>query len=229
LKLFPDFDAGKVASVEILRSNSVIRVERTNDQWRLTRPIIYPAQSTAIETGWACSIHSTGSFTFRLRTAGAPSGLAAFGLEEPQATVIIQEGKKKPQLRIGPKRRSQKALFAGGGFRRRFRDGIGSARSYAAIGDGLVRPDVPALVGLKFDRLQVRARALTGTREFKVERNPRTTCGVSPSHARRAWTTACSNSSFSSCRTRVWLSSSVTPRAATLSRTVYRRRKLCWP
>ena len=30
MKLLPDFDAGKVSSVEILRSNSVIHVDRTN-------------------------------------------------------------------------------------------------------------------------------------------------------------------------------------------------------
>src|SRR5438477_6021142 len=50
MKLFPDFDVGKVASVEIIRSNNVIRVERAQDQWRMTQPApAYPAQSTAIE------------------------------------------------------------------------------------------------------------------------------------------------------------------------------------
>ena len=96
LKLFPDFDAGKVASVEILRSNSVIRVERTNDQWRLTRPFIYPAQSTAIEN-WLGLFHSLNRLFYisaedLLAHAG---GLASFGLEDPQAIVIIQEGHKE--------------------------------------------------------------------------------------------------------------------------------------
>ena len=174
LKLFPDFDAGKVASVEILRSNSVIRVERTNDQWRLTRPFIYPAQSTAIEN-WLGLFHSLNRrlYISAEDLLAHPGGLAAFGLEEPQATVIIQEGKKKPQLRIGAKTQVGKMLY----LQQVGSDGVFVTES--AVLDRMppsatdwCDPMFLHLSGLKFDRLQVRARALAGTREFKVERNP---------------------------------------------------------
>src|SRR5205814_5509136 len=104
LKLFPDFDPGNVSSVEIIGSNSVIRVERTNDQWRLTRPISYPAHATVIDN-WLglfdslnCRAHISAE-----ELMAQPGGLAAFGLEDPQTTVILQAGPTKVQLRLGAK------------------------------------------------------------------------------------------------------------------------------
>src|SRR5437867_10802065 len=56
IKLFPDFDVEKVVGVEIVRSNDFIRVERTNEQRRLTQPA-YPAQTTVIEN-WLAIFHT---------------------------------------------------------------------------------------------------------------------------------------------------------------------------
>src|SRR6266545_3672455 len=106
MKLFPDFDAGKVVSVEIIRSNNVIRAERTNEQWRLTQPApIYPAQSTVIEN-WLSLFQALNRSTYisAEELQAQPGGLAEFGLEEPLATVIVQQGQKKlPTLRLGAK------------------------------------------------------------------------------------------------------------------------------
>src|SRR5439155_1146319 len=92
-KLFPDFDPAKVASVEILRSNNVkfIRAERANDQWRLVQPA-YPAQSTAIDN-WLGLFRSLDRRTYlsALDLLAQPGGLTAFGLDSPQATVMIQQ------------------------------------------------------------------------------------------------------------------------------------------
>src|SRR5256885_205980 len=174
LKLFPDFDAGKVASVEILRSNSVIRVERTNDQWQLTRPIIYPAQSTVIEN-WLGVFHSLNRHLYISAEdlLAHPGGLAAFGLEDPQAIVIIQEGKKKPQVRLGAKTQIGEMLY----LQQVGSDGVFVTES--ALLDRLPPsatdwrdPIFLNLSGLKIDRLHVRTRALAGVREFSVERDP---------------------------------------------------------
>src|SRR5437870_3246554 len=99
MKLFPDFDAAKVTGVDIiLRSTNVIHVDRTNDQWSLTGPN-YPAQSTVIEN-WLGLFHSLNrrAYISAEELLAEPRGLATFGLEEPQATVIIQQGQKKLQL-----------------------------------------------------------------------------------------------------------------------------------
>src|ERR1041385_4013621 len=105
MKLFPEFDASKVTSLEISRSNSVsvIRVERTNDQWQLTRPA-YPAQTTAIEN-WLGLFQSLSRrhYVSAAEIQAQPGGLAAFGLEDPQVTATVYQGQKKLRLRFGAK------------------------------------------------------------------------------------------------------------------------------
>ena len=50
LPVLPSFQAAAVSSIQILPKGHQleIRAERTNDLWRLTRPISYPAQTAAI-------------------------------------------------------------------------------------------------------------------------------------------------------------------------------------
>ena len=171
-KLFPEFDAGKVSSVEIIRSNSVgvIRVERTNDQWQLTRPVVYPAQSTAIDN-WLNLFNTLNRRTYisaeELQTQ--PGGLAAFGLEDSQATVTVLQGQKKLRLRLGARTPIGEKLYV---------QQVGSDGVFvtdAALLDHLPQsaldwrdPTFLKLAGLKFDRLTVHADG----REFTVERDP---------------------------------------------------------
>ena len=104
-KLFPDFDPAKVASVEILRSNNVkfIRAERANDQWRLVQPA-YPAQSTAIDN-WLSLFKSLDrrAYLSAQDLLAQSGGLTAFGLDSPQATVMIQQGTRKIHVLLGAK------------------------------------------------------------------------------------------------------------------------------
>src|SRR3989440_7616490 len=101
MKLLPDFDAGKVSSVEILRSNSVIHVDRTNGQWRLTRPN-YPAQATMIEN-WLGLFNSLNrpAYISAEELQEQAGGLGRFGLEGAQGAVGIQHGEKKIRGRLG--------------------------------------------------------------------------------------------------------------------------------
>ena len=166
MKLFPDFDARKVTGLEIIRSNSgsVIRVERTNEHWQLTRPI-YPAQSTAIEN-WLGLFHSLNRRAFSAEELQAQGGLAAFGLEDPQATATVYLGRKKLRLRLGAKTPVGEKLY----LQQVGSDGIFVTDS--ALLDRLPQSDLDwrdrtflNLAGLKFGRLSVRA----GDREFVVE------------------------------------------------------------
>ena len=104
-KLFPDFDPAKVASVEILRSNNVkfIRAERSNDHWRLVQPA-YPAQSTAIDN-WLRLFGALdrSHYLSAADLLAQPGGLTAFGLDSPQATVMIQQGTRKIHVLLGAK------------------------------------------------------------------------------------------------------------------------------
>jgi hypothetical protein len=170
-KLFPNFDAANVASVEILRSNNVkfIRVERANDLWRLVQPS-YPAQSTAIDN-WLGLFGSLDrrAYLSAQELQAQPGGLAAFGLDSPQATVMIQQGTRKIHILLGAKTPVGEKLYL---------QQVGSDGVYvtdSALLDRLPKsatdwrdPTFLDFSTLKFDRFHVRA----GQRDFQVERSP---------------------------------------------------------
>lgn len=90
-----------VLSLEILRSNAVLRVERTNSGWWLRAPVNYPAQSAGIDA----LLSSLGSLVPRSHISSAEIGaqkgvMAAFGLESPE-TITIRARDGITILRIG--------------------------------------------------------------------------------------------------------------------------------
>ena len=91
---FRRLDPREVVSVEILRSNVAIRLERTNSAWFLRAPIHYPVQSTGVER----LLEVLGGLVPRSHLSGAEvnaqrGALAAFGLERPDVlTIRTREG-----------------------------------------------------------------------------------------------------------------------------------------
>jgi uncharacterized protein DUF4340 len=170
-RLFPDLEPDKVTSVEILRSNTVIRAERTNDQWRLTRPA-YPAQATAINN-WLALLGSLNqrAYLTAQELLAQPGGLADFGLETPIATVNVQQAARRFQFRLGSKTTVGDMLYL---------QQVGSDGAHvteAALLDRLPQtatdwrdPQFLDLAGLDFNRLQVRA----GEPRFEMQRDSAT-------------------------------------------------------
>jgi hypothetical protein len=167
-RLFPDLDPEKVTSVEILRSNNVIRAERTNGQWLLAEPH-YPAQSTAIDN-WLALLGSLNQRTHitAQELLDQPGGLAAFGLDPPLADISIQQGRKLFRLRLGSRTQVGEKLYL---------QQVGSDGAHVTEAVLLNKlPQTSAdwrdrqfldLTGLSFNRLLVRA----GTREFELQRD----------------------------------------------------------
>jgi len=91
---FRRLDPREVISVEILRSNVAIRLERTNSVWFLTAPMRYPVQSTGVER----LLERLGNLVPRSHLSSAEvsaqrGALAAFGLERPDVlTLRTREG-----------------------------------------------------------------------------------------------------------------------------------------
>ena len=86
---FRRLDPREVISVEILRSNVAIRLERTNSGWFLRSPIYYPVQSTGVER----LLEMLGNLVPRSHLSGAEvaaqrGALGAFGLERPDVLTI---------------------------------------------------------------------------------------------------------------------------------------------
>jgi len=167
--LLPDFDATKVTAIEILRSNTVIRVERTNGLWRLAQ-LNYPAQSSVVDNWLAIAAATRRRSHIAARDLLAePGGSAAFGIDNPSATVTLQQANKSFQFRVGKK------------------TAVGDKIYLQAVGDDGVLVTESALAdalpgtasdwrdstfvsfaGLKFNRAVVRS----GAREFEIQRDP---------------------------------------------------------
>ncbi len=101
---FAPIGAGSVTAIELLRSNTVVRVERLNGQWTLKLPVAYPAQGAAIEsfldalgkvrpTRWLSAAE--------LSAGGVTNSLAAFGLETGAITVKLETDSGPVLLKLG--------------------------------------------------------------------------------------------------------------------------------
>jgi hypothetical protein len=101
--LLPGFTAAAVDSIRVLPADGEeIRVERTNDAWRLTKPVPYPAQTISIEALLQALeeiIPATRISSAQLRKTDEDR--AAFGLETPRASLVLTADGGHQQLQIG--------------------------------------------------------------------------------------------------------------------------------
>src|SRR3954468_18618119 len=93
----------EVTAIQLRRTNQfLLRVERTNQSWNLTSPLIYPAQDVAIEH-LLKDLSSLTSYTYispdELK-AGHKS-VADFGLDVPVASLTLQQGAHRTELLFG--------------------------------------------------------------------------------------------------------------------------------
>ncbi len=99
---FDPVDPAVVTAVELIRSNSVMRVERSDATWRLTVPVAYPAQAASVDRllGELGRLVPAGFITAG-QVAAQPDALKAFGLEPPMATLALQTPQGPTIFRIG--------------------------------------------------------------------------------------------------------------------------------
>ena len=103
--LFPGLRAADVTGLQIIPAGAKeITARREGQVWQLEKPVVYPAQATAIQTLLA-ALEKLAAVT-RL-TAGELSthknADAEFGFENPQFSLIVETGGQRWQLLIGNK------------------------------------------------------------------------------------------------------------------------------
>jgi hypothetical protein len=99
--IFQKLPANSVTGLEIQTTNIVIRAERTNDVWRLTRPF-YPAQSTPIDSFVAALTALPKFDVISASEVSAQQGkLKDYGLEPPAAVFTVSQGSNRYTLQIG--------------------------------------------------------------------------------------------------------------------------------
>jgi hypothetical protein len=104
-RLFSHLRPDAVTSVQVIPAGAPeIRADRTNGGWLLTQPILYPAQSAAIEM----LLDVLQKLTPGTRITGGELRRGAnadteFGFEPPQISLVIEAGAQRWQLRVGNK------------------------------------------------------------------------------------------------------------------------------
>lgn len=165
--------ATEVRAVELLRSNAVVRVERTTNGWAMVLPVRYGAQGTAVDT-FLESLAKLRPRTYipssQIEESGTTNGLKAFGLGENALTLKLESATGPATLfRLGG------ATPLGGQF---YFQRVGADGIYTADDTFLAAiPRSPDqwrdralfdLTGTAFDRIEVR-----GKPGFVAEKEPR--------------------------------------------------------
>ena len=101
--VLPGFKAAEVTSIQVHpAAQSVIRAERTQDGWQLTKPVSYLAQAISIESLLAALeqlVPASQISATELRSR--PNADAEFGFEPPQVSLVIQVPDARKQILIG--------------------------------------------------------------------------------------------------------------------------------
>lgn len=100
--MYVPVEPGSVTTVELMRSNSVLRVVLEDGIWRMTSPVAYPAQPASVQhfLDRLGRLLPSGYVTAAEVTA-QPEAMKAFGLEPPVATVSLTTQTGPVILRLG--------------------------------------------------------------------------------------------------------------------------------
>jgi hypothetical protein len=102
-RVLPHLDTNEVTSIEIHpRDQFVIRVERTNGGWQLTKPIAYPVRNAAVDA--FLSALAELSPIRRISPEELQNNKKAgqeFGFDAPQTTIDIEQGDDVRHLQLG--------------------------------------------------------------------------------------------------------------------------------
>lgn len=101
--LFARFDPAAATGVEVvLRTNRIIRADRSHDQWTLTMPLKYPAYAARIE-GLLNIIGRLNreSHISAQELLSQNQSLAAYGLDPPLASIIIEQSGERTEIKVG--------------------------------------------------------------------------------------------------------------------------------
>jgi hypothetical protein len=110
--LLPGLHSGTVTSVQVIPNNAPeISVERTNGGWVLTQPVIYPAQSTAIEGLLDALQKLTTSRITPAELSENHNVNSTYGFDTPQASLVIQSGDERREILVGNKTAPNDQVF----------------------------------------------------------------------------------------------------------------------
>lgn len=170
-QLLPNFNPALVTSVEVIfRTNQILRAERTNDDWNLVLPFKYPAYANRIDNLLEVFTQlNRQSHISAQELLAHQQPMSAFGLDPPQATLIVEQPGDRLELKVGGKAPIGDKVYVqlvgtDGIF---FNDTAFLTRLPRSIDDWR-DPTFLRLKGLSFNCLRMRA----GTHAFELQIDP---------------------------------------------------------
>jgi len=103
--ILPNLQPATVTSIQVIPANALeIRTDRTNGAWLLTRPIVYPAQSAAIEALLTALQKLTPAIRISAGELREQRGAEAdYGFENPSVSLVVEAGDQRWELKVGNK------------------------------------------------------------------------------------------------------------------------------
>jgi len=93
------FDQEKVDSVELVSKSDDIRLVKTGDEWKLTKPVEAPADLTSVE-GLIGQLHSSQMATLKDSPEDVKD-IKKYGLDKPEVTATLGMGSARVVLELG--------------------------------------------------------------------------------------------------------------------------------
>ncbi len=102
-RILPQLKVAAVTSIQVSPAGQEeIRADRTNDVWRLTRPLSYPAEASAVESLLQALAQLSAANRLTARDLNArPNAAKEFGFEPPRFTLLVQQPDYTAQVLIG--------------------------------------------------------------------------------------------------------------------------------
>lgn len=112
IRVVPNLVPAAVSSVQIQLGPTILRAERTNDGWRLTQPLNFPAQKTRIEF----LLHRLQQLTpatciFASELKDRSKADEEYGFANPQVSILLQQGPDRFHLLLGARTAPGDQLF----------------------------------------------------------------------------------------------------------------------
>jgi hypothetical protein len=105
LQILPDLQPFSVSSIQVIPNNAPeIAVEHTNGAWLLTQPMVYPAQTAALD-GLLDALEKLSAYVrvSPSELAQTHDANATYGFATPQISLVIQSGDDRREILIGNK------------------------------------------------------------------------------------------------------------------------------
>lgn len=101
-RLLNKLQVALVSRIELNIGTNTVALERTNNNWRMISPVMYPAYQPQIRNFLAgvAELSYTGTIP-ATELAKSPRGLADYGLQPPQAQIVLVQNNERIEVNIG--------------------------------------------------------------------------------------------------------------------------------